>query len=85
MSKIVTNPKIMLGKPTIEGTRITVELILRLLSQGLTVKEILDDYPHLKEGDIKACLDYAAKAVAKPKFQAIEHLHEVKRSKVSDR
>ena len=52
MAKIVTNPKIMLGKPTVAGTRITVEQILRLLAQKLTVKEIRDDLPQLKEADI---------------------------------
>nr|NIT55163.1 DUF433 domain-containing protein [Fodinibius sp.]NIV10123.1 DUF433 domain-containing protein [Fodinibius sp.]NIY23747.1 DUF433 domain-containing protein [Fodinibius sp.] len=52
--RITTDSKIMLGKPVIKGTRITVELILRKLSQGLTVEEILDGYPHLTKEDILA-------------------------------
>lgn len=68
MRKIIADPKIMLGKPTIEGTRITVEQVLRLLSQKLTVDEILDDFPQLKETDIRTAIDYAAKAVAKPQI-----------------
>lgn len=57
----------MLGKPTIAGTRITVELILRLLAQKLTIKSILNDYPFLTEADIKAAVGYAQKAVLKIK------------------
>ena len=64
MTRIVTNPKIMLGKPIVKGTRITVEQILRLLAQKLTTEEILDDFPQLTEEDIKAAVNYAAKAVS---------------------
>lgn len=59
MGKIITNPKIMLGKPIVAGTRITVEQILKLLAQKLTIKEILEDFPQLKEADIKAAVEYA--------------------------
>lgn len=62
MARIVRNPKILLGKPTIEGTRISVDLILNLLAHGQTVKDILEDYPHLTEEDIKATVAYAQKA-----------------------
>lgn len=79
MKRIVKDPKIMLGKPTISGTRITVELILKLLSQKLSVEEILDDFPQLKESDIKAAVKYAAKRVADPSPDAIRYLHEVSR------
>ena len=62
MSKrIIRDPKIMNGKPIIRGTRITVEAILKRLAEGLSVKEILEDYPYLKEEDIKAAILYAAK------------------------
>lgn len=61
MIKIITDPKIMLGKPTIAGTRITVEQILRLLGQKLTIKDVLEDFPQLKEADIKAAIRYAGK------------------------
>ena len=49
----------MVGKPIIKGTRITVELILRLLAQGQTVKEIIENYPHLDKRDIYAAIEYA--------------------------
>lgn len=77
MAKIVIDPKIMLGKPTVAGTRITVEQILRLLAQKLTVKEVLEDFPQLTEADLKAAVGYAAKKVAKPEPEAIRYLHEI--------
>lgn len=58
----------MLGKPTVEGTRITVEQVLTLLAQKLTIDEILEDFPQLKEADIRTAVEYAAKAVAKPQI-----------------
>jgi uncharacterized protein (DUF433 family) len=61
LERIVVNPKIMAGKPILKGTRITVELVLRLLAQGLSAEEILKDYPHLTKDDITAVLLYAAK------------------------
>lgn len=61
--RIVTNPKIMAGKPIIRGTRIAVDGIIRLLAQGLTVEEILKDYPHLTKEDIAAALSYAAEVM----------------------
>lgn len=54
----------MFGKPCIEGTRITVELILEKLAEGETPTEILDDYPFLTFEDIKACLLYAKEQVS---------------------
>jgi uncharacterized protein (DUF433 family) len=59
--RITLNPSICQGKPTIRNTRYTVDLILELLSSGMTTAEILEDYPALEEADIKACLLYAAK------------------------
>ena len=61
LARIVVNPKVMLGKPVIKGTRITVELVLRLLAQGLSAEEILKDYPQLTKDDITAVLLYAVK------------------------
>ena len=49
--RIISDPAVMLGKPVIAGTRITVELILELLSGGATVDDILNEYPHLKRED----------------------------------
>ncbi len=63
LKRIVINPEIMAGKPVIKGTRIPVDLILKLLSQGMETKEILDDYPHLTMSDIKAALLYGAEVI----------------------
>jgi len=60
LKRITANPKILGGKPVIRGTRISVEFVLELLASGATEAEILQDYPHLKPTDIKACLAYAA-------------------------
>ncbi|MCY7293742.1 MAG: DUF433 domain-containing protein [Ferruginibacter sp.] len=56
---IVRNKEIMMGKPCIKGTRITVELILEKLSQGANVEWLLEGYPHITKEDIFACIDYA--------------------------
>ncbi len=63
LKRITVDPEICHGKPTIRNKRYTVDLILDLLSAGMTNKEILDDYPALEEDDIRACLAYAAKLV----------------------
>lgn len=61
---IEINLSVMLGKPVIRGTRITVELIVRLLAQGITEQEILVQYPRLQPEDIRAALAYAAGVLA---------------------
>lgn len=61
LSRITINPEICHGKPSIRNTRYTVELILDLLSSGMTKSEIIADYPALEEEDISACLDFAAR------------------------
>jgi uncharacterized protein (DUF433 family) len=58
--RIAIDPKIMLGKPVIRGTRIPVELILRKLGEGATQQDLLDAYPQLKKEDIHAAMTYAA-------------------------
>jgi uncharacterized protein (DUF433 family) len=62
--RIVTNPRVMLGKPTVKGTRITVEMILRKLGGGMTPDAILQDHPHLTPDDIRAARAFAADASA---------------------
>jgi len=64
LDRIERNPKVMMGKPVIKGTRIPVELILRKLSEGATFEELLDAYPHLCREDIQAALAYAAETLA---------------------
>ncbi len=61
---IEINPKIMVGKPVIKGTRITVELILEKLSDGETIDQILHSYQHLNREQILACLDYARRSLS---------------------
>ena len=58
--RISANPAVMMGKPCIKGTRITVELILRKLGAGRTFADLLEAYPHLTEDDFRAALAFAA-------------------------
>jgi uncharacterized protein (DUF433 family) len=60
---IQSNPSVMIGKPVIAGTRITVEHILEKLATGETVEQILDAHPQLTKDAIQAALDFAAKAL----------------------
>jgi uncharacterized protein (DUF433 family) len=64
LNRIEINPDVMLGKPVIRGTRITVELILKKLAQNIPQEEILADYPKLKREDIQAAIAYAATALS---------------------
>ncbi len=59
-ARISADPAIMMGKPCIKGTRITVELILRKLGAGRSFADLLDAYPHLAEDDLRAALAFAA-------------------------
>jgi len=70
--RIEINPNVMLGKPVIQGTRITVELILRKLSEGATVADLLDAYPRLTPDDIQAAIGYAADTVAHEETVVLE-------------
>ncbi|MEH2263001.1 DUF433 domain-containing protein [Nostoc sp.] len=63
MQKIVSDPKIMMGKPVISGTRITVELILEKLAAGETSEQIVEAHPRLTDEGIKAALAFAAQAL----------------------
>ena len=64
LERIIINPRIMVGKPVIRGTRIPVDLIVRMLAQGISEGEILDEYPHLSLEDIQAALFYAAQMLS---------------------
>lgn len=65
LERIVLDPKVMLGKPVIRGTRIPVELIVRMAGQGIGEDEVLREYPRLVAEDIRAALLYAAQVVAR--------------------
>jgi uncharacterized protein (DUF433 family) len=60
---IVSDPKVMMGKPVIKGTRITVELILDKLAAGETVSQILASHPRLTEESVRAALAFASQAL----------------------
>ncbi|MBI2550512.1 DUF433 domain-containing protein [Candidatus Woesearchaeota archaeon] len=63
MKRIVVDPKVMVGKPIIKGTRIPVDAILQRIADGMTVTEILEDYPQITESDVKAALEYSANII----------------------
>ena len=58
--RIQINPKILVGKPVIKGTRLAVEFVIDLLAQGWTEEQILQSYPGITHDDIQACLAYAS-------------------------
>lgn len=61
--EIISDPNIMMGKPVIRGTRITVEMVLEKMSAGETMEDLLEAYPHLTREGIRAALGFAAKAL----------------------
>ncbi len=63
LKRITLNPKVCFGKPTIRNMRYPVEMVLDLLSAGMTTEELLEDYPDLEREDIFACLAFASKMV----------------------
>jgi uncharacterized protein (DUF433 family) len=72
LNRIRTDPKIMVGKPVIQGTRLTVEYILNLLAHGATTAEILEEYEGLVEDDIRACLLFASRSLESTSFMPLE-------------
>jgi uncharacterized protein (DUF433 family) len=62
--RITVNPDICNGKPTIAGTRITVQTVLEFLAAGDAIEDVLEEYPSLTREDVQACLDYASKVMA---------------------
>ena len=65
LNRITVDPKTLVGKPVIKGTRIPVYLIVELIANGMQTKELLKEYPELKEKDIKAALLYASRLLQK--------------------
>ncbi len=64
LKRIVINPKVMVGKPVIKGTRITVEHIMRQLASGATPADVIDMHPHLTLEDVQAACAFAASRLA---------------------
>ena len=68
LSRITIDPQVMVGKPVIKGTRLTVQFILNLLAQGMTTQEIVQEYNKLTKEDIFACLAFARDTLADTTF-----------------
>lgn len=71
LDRIAINPAVMVGKPVIVGTRLTVDYILNLLAHGATFQDILDEYDGLSEADIHACLLFATKSLEETTFMPL--------------
>lgn len=82
-SLITRDPKILSGKPIIADTRMSVEVILESLAGGMSIEEMLREYPFLKRKHIQAAIDYAAKIVGKEESYLFEKAstvtHEIRR------
>jgi len=68
LERIALNPTVMVGKPVIKGTRLTVEYILNLLAHGATPEEIVKEYQGLTRQDIQACILFATKTLETSAF-----------------
>ncbi|MDI6801577.1 MAG: DUF433 domain-containing protein [Thermodesulfovibrionales bacterium] len=71
LDRITVNPDVMVGKPTVRGLRITVEQILKALAGGITVEDLLEDYPELEREDIQAVLLYASERIGEEQVFAV--------------
>lgn len=71
LERITARPDVFGGKPIVRDMRISVELILSLMSQGVPQEEILDDYPGLEPDDIRACTAYARAVIAGDSLSAV--------------
>ncbi|MHB1646602.1 MAG: DUF433 domain-containing protein [bacterium] len=71
LDRITVDSKVMVGKPTIRGLRITVEQVLTALSSGIPADDLLEDYPELEADDIKAVLIYALELVKQERIFAV--------------
>jgi len=73
LHRITIDPDVMVGKPVIRGTRLTVQHILNQLAHGATVDDLLDEYDGLTRDDIRACLLFAAEAMDDTSFMPLAH------------
>ena len=71
LERITLNPKVMVGKVVIKGTRLTIEYILNLLAHGVPVTEIMDEYEGLTHEDVQACLLFATKSLENTVFMPL--------------
>lgn len=70
--RITADPNVLVGKPVVKGTRISVELVIDLLAAGWTQEQIIDSYPNLTVEDIRACLAYAGELLHSEKVFPLE-------------
>jgi len=75
--RIVLDPAILLGKPCVKGTRLSVEFLLGLLAQGWSEAELLRNYPGLTHEDVLACLSYASELVEQERVYPIKWPDEI--------
>ena len=71
LERIILNPKIMVGKPVIKGTRLTVDFILNLLAHGSTVDEVPNEYKGVTLEDIQACFLFATKSLENTEYMPL--------------
>jgi uncharacterized protein (DUF433 family) len=71
LERIILNPNVMVGKPVIKGTRLTVEYVLNLLAHGASTEEILAEYEGLTVEDIQACFLFATKSLGDTEFMPL--------------
>jgi uncharacterized protein (DUF433 family) len=71
LERVTVNPKVMVGKPVIRGTRLTVEYILNLLAHGASIAEILEEYDGLTHQDIQACFLFASRSLENTTFMPL--------------
>lgn len=71
-TRIVADPEVLVGKPVIKGTRISVELVMDLLAAGYTPEQIIQQYDHLTADDIRACLAYAKEVIRSERVYAVK-------------
>ena len=69
--RITVDPAILVGKPIIKGTRISVELILDRVADGWTMEDLLASYPHITRADVLAALSFAAEIFREERFVAV--------------
>ena len=70
--RIVANPDVLVGKPVIKGTRISVEIVMDLLTAGYTPTQITEQYDHLTVEDVHACLGYATEVIRSERVYAVK-------------
>lgn len=76
LKRITMNPKVSFGKPTIRNMRYPVEIMLDLLAAGMSIEEILEDYPDLEREDLLACILFAKEAIRRDAGR-VKSIHKV--------